>query len=86
MLARQQALNTQFQQVIDAFLLALALFAAHALTCSWQISGRNHVRDFRDRVKLDLEYIDLWSLGLDFQILLRTIPAVLSGPGAKQAG
>lgn len=58
----------------------------HALTCSWQISGRNHVRDFRDWVKLDLEYIDLWSLGLDFQILLRTIPAVLSGPRAKQAG
>lgn len=53
------------------------------LTCLWQISGRNQVQDFRDWVKLDLEYIDRWSLGLDFKILLRTIPAVLSGFGAR---
>jgi exopolysaccharide biosynthesis polyprenyl glycosylphosphotransferase len=53
------------------------------LTCLWQISGRNQVQDFRDWVKLDLEYIDRWSLGLDLQILLRTIPAVLFGSGAK---
>jgi lipopolysaccharide/colanic/teichoic acid biosynthesis glycosyltransferase len=53
------------------------------LTCLWQISGRNRVRDFRDWVKLDLDYIDHWSLGLDFKILLRTIPAVLLGSGAK---
>jgi exopolysaccharide biosynthesis polyprenyl glycosylphosphotransferase len=53
------------------------------LTCLWQISGRNQVRDFRDWVKLDLDYIDHWSLGLDFKILLRTVPAVISGFGAK---
>jgi len=53
------------------------------LTCLWQISGRNQVRDFRDWVKLDLEYIDRWSLGLDFRILLRTIPAVVFGLGAR---
>jgi len=53
------------------------------LTCLWQISGRNQVRDFRDWVKLDLDYIDRWSLGLDFKILLRTIPAVIMGLGAK---
>jgi lipopolysaccharide/colanic/teichoic acid biosynthesis glycosyltransferase len=53
------------------------------LTCLWQISGRNEVRDFRDWVRLDLDYIDRWSLGLDLKILLRTIPAVLSGLGAK---
>ncbi len=53
------------------------------LTCLWQISGRNQVRDFRDWVKLDLEYIDRWSLGLDLKILLRTIPAVLGGLGAR---
>ena len=53
------------------------------LTCLWQISGRNQVKDFRDWVKLDLDYIDRWSLGLDFKILLRTIPAVLMGMGAK---
>jgi exopolysaccharide biosynthesis polyprenyl glycosylphosphotransferase len=53
------------------------------LTCLWQISGRNQVRDFRDWVRLDLDYIDRWSLGLDFKILLRTIPAVIMGLGAK---
>jgi exopolysaccharide biosynthesis polyprenyl glycosylphosphotransferase len=53
------------------------------LTCLWQISGRNQVKDFSDWVKLDLDYIDRWSLALDFKILLRTIPAVLGGMGAK---
>ena len=53
------------------------------LTCLWQIRGRNEVTDFGDWVKLDLEYIDRWSLGLDFKILLRTIPAVVFGLGAK---
>ena len=53
------------------------------MTCLWQISGRNQVVDFHEWVRLDLDYIDRWSLGLDFKILLRTIPAVLSGLGAK---
>lgn len=53
------------------------------LTCLWQISGRNNVRDFKDWVRLDLEYIDNWSLWLDFKILWRTIPVVLAGTGAK---
>jgi exopolysaccharide biosynthesis polyprenyl glycosylphosphotransferase len=53
------------------------------LTCLWQISGRNDVRDFRDWVRLDLEYIDNWSLWLDLKILLKTAPAVLAGTGAK---
>jgi lipopolysaccharide/colanic/teichoic acid biosynthesis glycosyltransferase len=53
------------------------------LTCLWQISGRNNVADFRDWVRLDLEYIDNWSLWLDLKILFRTIPVVLTGFGAK---
>ncbi len=53
------------------------------LTCLWQVSGRNQILDFKDWVRLDLEYIDNWSLWLDFKILLRTIPAVFSGSGAK---
>jgi exopolysaccharide biosynthesis polyprenyl glycosylphosphotransferase len=53
------------------------------LTCLWQISGRNNVRDFRDWVRLDLEYIDNWSLWLDFKILWWTIPVVLTGAGAR---
>lgn len=52
------------------------------LTCLWQISGRNSVRDFDDWVKLDVKYIDNWSLALDLGILLRTIPVVLFGKGA----
>ncbi len=53
------------------------------LTCLWQVSGRNNVRDFKDWVRLDLEYIDNWSFWLDLKILCRTIPVVLSGNGAK---
>jgi lipopolysaccharide/colanic/teichoic acid biosynthesis glycosyltransferase len=53
------------------------------LTCLWQISGRNQISDFREWVRLDLEYIDNWSLWLDFKIILRTIPVVLFGRGAK---
>ena len=53
------------------------------LTCIWQISGRNQITDFKEWVRLDLEYIDNWSLWLDLKILLRTVPAVLVGTGAK---
>jgi len=53
------------------------------LTCLWQICGRNEVRDWQDWVRLDLEYIDNWSLWLDLKILVKTIPAVLRGSGAK---
>ena len=52
------------------------------LTCLWQISGRNEVTDFAEWVRLDLEYIDNWSLWLDLKILLRTIPVVLMAKGA----
>ena len=53
------------------------------LTCLWQVSGRNQVTDFNEWVRLDLHYIDNWSLWLDCRILLRTVPTVLSGAGAK---
>jgi len=53
------------------------------LTCIWQVNGRNKVTDFNDWVRMDLEYIDNWSLWLDISILLRTIPAVVLGTGAK---
>jgi exopolysaccharide biosynthesis polyprenyl glycosylphosphotransferase len=52
------------------------------LTCLWQISGRNNI-DFDRWMQLDLQYIDNWSPSLDMKILLRTIPAVLSGRGAS---
>ena len=53
------------------------------LTCLWQVQGRNKISDFEDWVRLDLEYIDNWSLWMDVKILLRTIPAVFTATGAK---
>ena len=52
------------------------------LTCLWQTKGRNIV-GVDDWMRLDLEYIDKWSLWLDIKILFKTIPAVLTGLGAK---
>lgn len=52
------------------------------LTCLWQVSGRSNVKDFAEWVRLDLQYIDNWSLWLDLKILVRTVPAVFSGTGA----
>jgi exopolysaccharide biosynthesis polyprenyl glycosylphosphotransferase len=51
------------------------------LTCLWQISGRSNL-PFSEWLRLDLAYIDNWSLWLDFKILFRTIPVVLKGSGA----
>ena len=51
------------------------------ITGLWQISGRNDIKDFEDWIKLDLEYIDNWSLKNDFIIALKTIPAILKGTG-----
>ncbi|MFZ5516806.1 MAG: sugar transferase [Candidatus Zhuqueibacterota bacterium] len=53
------------------------------ITCLWQCNGRNHINNFDDWVLLDLQYIDHWSLWLDFKILFKTIPAVLSSRGAS---
>ncbi len=53
------------------------------LTCLWQISGRNEVKSFDDWVRLDLEYIDNWTIWLDIKILCQTIPVVLLRRGAK---
>lgn len=53
------------------------------VTGLWQVSGRNEILDFQQWLELDLAYIDNWSLGLDMKILLRTVPAVLSGRGAR---
>ena len=53
------------------------------LTCLWQVGGRNDVNDFREWVRLDLQYIDNWSIWLDIKILLKTVPVVLLGLGAK---
>jgi exopolysaccharide biosynthesis polyprenyl glycosylphosphotransferase len=51
------------------------------ITCLWQINGRSSI-PFEQWMELDLQYIDKWSLWLDLEILLRTIPVVLKGSGA----
>ena len=51
------------------------------ITCLWQINGRSNT-SFEKWMQLDMEYIDNWSLGLDFKILFKTIPAVIRGSGA----
>lgn len=51
------------------------------ITGMWQAYGRNKVMDFEKIVKMDLQYIDNWSLGLDLKILLKTVQTVLTNSG-----
>jgi exopolysaccharide biosynthesis polyprenyl glycosylphosphotransferase len=51
------------------------------ITCLWQVNGRSSI-PFEKWMELDMQYIDQWSLGLDFKILAKTIPAVIKGAGA----
>jgi lipopolysaccharide/colanic/teichoic acid biosynthesis glycosyltransferase len=52
------------------------------VTGMWQVSGRSDILDFDQVIKLDLRYIENWSLWLDFQILLKTVQVVLNKEGA----
>ncbi len=52
------------------------------LTCFWQVGGRNHI-GFEEWMKLDLRYIDSFSLRLDLRLILMTVPVVLAGRGAS---
>ena len=51
------------------------------LTGLWQVSGRSNT-SYDERVNLDMQYIDHWSIFMDVKILLKTIPAVMKGDGA----
>lgn len=53
------------------------------LTGMWQVSGRSEITNFADVVKLDVEYIDNWSLWLDFKIIIKTVKMVILRKGAK---
>lgn len=57
------------------------LLVQPGITCIWQVSGRADL-DFDTWVRMDVEYIENWSLWLDLKLLVKTIPAVLSGRGA----
>ena len=50
------------------------------ITCIWQVSGRNKI-PFEQWMKLDLQYIDTWSIGLDFMIILKTIKTMVMRDG-----
>ena len=52
------------------------------ITGMWQVSGRSEITDFEEVVRLDREYIENWSLGLDIKILLKTVIIALKGRGA----
>lgn len=52
------------------------------LTGLWQVSGRSNITDFDEVVKLDQEYINNWSVGLDIKILLKTIVVVFRKDGS----
>ena len=52
------------------------------VTCLWQVRGRNKISNFDDWVRMDLEYIDKWSLLLDLNIIARTAWAVIRGTGS----
>jgi lipopolysaccharide/colanic/teichoic acid biosynthesis glycosyltransferase len=52
------------------------------ITCTWQVSGRNRISDFADWARMDLDYIDSWSLALDLRILAATALAVINGTGS----
>ncbi|PYM53774.1 MAG: glycosyl transferase [Candidatus Rokuibacteriota bacterium] len=58
------------------------LAATPGITCLWQVSGRNDI-DFHGQVRLDVQYIERQTLTMDISILLRTVPAALSGKGAS---
>jgi lipopolysaccharide/colanic/teichoic acid biosynthesis glycosyltransferase len=72
-LEEQEALDEQWQ--------ARRADLRPGLTGPWQVSGRSHI-PFQDMIKFDYQYVAGWSLARDVEILLATLPAVLSGRGA----
>lgn len=57
------------------------LSAKPGITGLWQVSGRNNIKDFEDVVKLDVQYIDNWSIGLDIKIILKTVKVIFEKGG-----
>ena len=53
------------------------------LTGMWQVSGRSDITDFEEVVKLDMEYVKNWNIGMDIKILFKTVGVVLKGSGSK---
>ncbi|MBP5298269.1 MAG: sugar transferase, partial [Lachnospiraceae bacterium] len=73
--------ENEFQEYNEHYRRRLSM--TPGLTGMWQVSGRSDIQDFDEIVKLDLKYIDNWSLTEDFKILLKTVGVVLFSKGAK---
>jgi lipopolysaccharide/colanic/teichoic acid biosynthesis glycosyltransferase len=72
-------LQTEYEQFSER--QKQKLVVKPGISCLWQVSGRNQIRDFDDWVRLDLEYICNWSLWLDCKILWKTATVVFRGTG-----
>lgn len=53
------------------------------LTGLWQVSGRSDIENFEDVVKMDLKYIDNWSIGMDVKLIVKTLAVMVNGRGSK---
>lgn len=73
--------ENEFQEYNEHYRRRLSM--TPGLTGMWQVSGRSDIQDFDEIVRLDLKYIDNWSLTEDFKILLKTVGVVLFSKGAK---
>lgn len=73
--------ETEFLQYEGRHKRRLALKSG--VTGLWQVSGRSDITEFEDVVKMDLEYIDNWSLKLDVKILVKTVLVVMFGKGSR---
>lgn len=71
----------EFEQYNDYYRRRMSI--TPGLTGLWQVSGRSEITDFNEVVKLDLQYIDHWSIGQDVKILIQTIGVVFSGKGSN---
>ena len=71
----------EFEQYSNYYRRRLSM--TPGLTGLWQVSGRSDITDFDEVVKLDLEYIDNWSIGMDLRFLLKTVLVVFTGRGSK---
>ena len=73
--------ESEFEQYSNYYRRRLSM--TPGLTGLWQVSGRSDITEFDEVVKLDLEYIDNWSIGLDLRLLFKTVAVVFTGRGSK---
>jgi lipopolysaccharide/colanic/teichoic acid biosynthesis glycosyltransferase len=73
----------QVQREVEAYddLIGTRLFVRPGVTGLWQVSGRNDL-SIEDSKRLDMSYVENWSMGLDVGICFRTAQVVLTGRGA----